>query len=96
VCFPPHSAAGTFDVAPTATHEWAEQIFIALFGDANESPAAPPVGRTLVRIDPYGWSLHEIVLEGPYRPIDVRFDPVDGVLYIFDFGRFEMRARSRR
>ena len=83
-----------FDVAPTATREWAGKIFAALFGDETPmtAPAAPPVGRTLVRIDPDGWNLHEIVLEGLSRPIDVRFNPVDGVLYIIDFGRFEMHS----
>jgi glucose/arabinose dehydrogenase len=92
--FPPHSAVAKFDVAPAATHEWAGQIFAALFGDETPmtAPAAPPVGRTLVRIDPDGWNLHEIVLEGLSRPIDVRFNPVDGVLYIIDFGRFEMHS----
>lgn len=94
--FPSHSAAVKFDVAPKATSEWAGQIFVALFGD--EAPmtasASPPVGRTVVRIDPDGWSLHEMMLEGPCRPIDVRFNPVDGALYIIDFGRFEMHAEA--
>jgi glucose/arabinose dehydrogenase len=92
--FPPHSAVAKFDVAPKATREWAGQIFAALFGDETPmtAPDAPPVGRTLVRIDPDGWNLHEIALEGLSRPIDVRFDPVDGGLYIIDFGRFEMHG----
>jgi glucose/arabinose dehydrogenase len=92
--FPPHSAAVKFDVAPTAAQMWAGQIFVALFGDEAPmtAPAAPPVGRTVVRIDPDGWTLHEIVKEGLSRPIDVRFNPVEGVLYIIDFGRFEMHG----
>jgi glucose/arabinose dehydrogenase len=92
--FPPHSAVAKFDVAPKATREWAGQIFAALFGDETPmtAPDAPPAGRTLVRIDPDGWNLHEITLEGLSRPIDVRFDPVDGGLYIIDFGRFEMHG----
>ena len=33
------------------------------------------------------------VLDGPLaRPIDVRFHPSDGALYILDFGKFEMHA----
>jgi glucose/arabinose dehydrogenase len=92
--FPPHSAAVKFDVAPTAAREWAGQIFVALFGDERPmtAPAAPSVGRTVVRIDPDGWTLHAIAKEGLYRPIDVRFNPVDGVPYIIDFGRFEMHG----
>jgi hypothetical protein len=46
----------------------------------------------VVRIDPECRTLHEIAKEGLYRPIDVRFNPVDGVLYIIDFGRFEMHS----
>jgi glucose/arabinose dehydrogenase len=83
-----------FDVVPTATRKWVGQIFVALFGDETPmtAPAAPRVGRTVVRIDPDDWNLHEMVLEGPSRPIDVRFNPVDGALYITDFGRFEMHG----
>jgi hypothetical protein len=82
-----------FDVAPTATREWAGQIFAALFGDETPMTApAPSVRRTVVRIDPDCCTLHEIAKEGLYRPIDVRFNPVDGVLYIINFGRFEMHG----
>jgi glucose/arabinose dehydrogenase len=92
--FPPHTAAVKFDVAPTATREWAGQIFVALFGDETPmtAPSAPPVGRTVVRIDPDSWSLYELVTEGLSRPIDVRSNSVDGALYIVDFGRFEMHG----
>jgi hypothetical protein len=82
-----------FDVAPTATREWAGQIFAALFGDETPMTApAPFVRRTVVRIDPDCCTLYEIAKEGLYRPIDVRFNPVDGVLYIINFGRFEMHS----
>jgi glucose/arabinose dehydrogenase len=94
--FPAHSAAVKFDVAPTAAQVWAGQIFVALFGDETPmtAPAAPPAGRAVVRIDPDEWSLHKVATAGLSRPIDVRFNPVDGALYIVDFGKFEMHAEQ--
>ena len=92
--FPSHAAAVKFDVAPLALREWAGQIFIALFGDEAPmtAPSGPRSGRSIARIDPTDWSLHT-VLDGPLaRPIDVRFHPSDGALYILDFGKFEMHA----
>ena len=52
----------------------------------------PRVGRSVTRIDPADWSLHPVVAEPLARPIDVRFSPGDGALYILDFGQFEMHA----
>jgi glucose/arabinose dehydrogenase len=93
--FPPHAAAVTFAVAPPES-AWAGQLFVALFGDEAPmtAPPGPHVGRGVARIDPTDWSLHP-VLSGPFaRPIDVRFGPTDGALYVLDFGRFEMSERG--
>jgi glucose/arabinose dehydrogenase len=93
--FPPHVAALKFDVAPSGT-AWAGQVFIALFGDETPltAPAGPPVGRSVVRVDPGDWDLHAALSEGLNRPIDVRFGPA-GALYILDFGCFEIDGQRR-
>ena len=92
--FPPHIAAVKFDVAPPTFRKYAGPIYIALFGD--EAPmclpaGGPPIGRSIGRIDPSDWSLHEVALDVLNRPIDVRFSPTDDALYVLDFGYFEMR-----
>jgi glucose/arabinose dehydrogenase len=92
--FRPHDAATKFDVAPASLGEWGGQIFVALFGDEAPMTApegSPKAGRSVARVDPRDWSLHDVVAEPLARPIDVRFGP-DGALYIVDFGQFEMTA----
>jgi glucose/arabinose dehydrogenase len=88
LCFPPHTAAVKFDVSPGG------QLFVALFGDEvpMTAPSGPKVGRSVVRVDPFDWSMHPFVQEGLLRPIDVRFRGADGALYVLDFGSFEMLA----
>ncbi len=54
------------------------------------APSGPKVGRSVARVDPSDWSLHPFVQKGLLRPIDVRFGPHDGALYVLDFGGFEM------
>ena len=96
VAFPPHSAATKFAVAPETYGPWAGHIFVALFGDEVPltAPSGPRVGRGVARVDPGNWSVHRVA-QGPYlRPIDVRFHPGDGALYVLDFGRFEMTERG--
>jgi glucose/arabinose dehydrogenase len=92
--FPAHVAAVKFDVAPPTLQNWAGQIFIALFGDEAPmtAPPGPQVGRSVARIDPNDWSLHPFIQEPLARPIDVRFHPNDGWMYMVDFGKFEMHA----
>jgi glucose/arabinose dehydrogenase len=92
--FPAHVAAVKFDVAPLALQNWSGQIFIALFGDEAPmtAPPGPQVGRSVARIDPTDWSLHPFIQEPLARPIDVRFHPNDGEIYVLDFGKFEMHA----
>ncbi len=90
--FPPHTAAVKFDVAPQDASAWPGHLFVALFGDEAPmtAPAGPRVGRSVARVDPADWSLHPFVRKGLSRPIDVRFSPTDGALYVLDFGNFEM------
>jgi glucose/arabinose dehydrogenase len=90
--FPPHVAAVKFDVAPVDLPDCAGQIFVALFGDERPmtAPEGPRVGRSIARIDPNDWSLHPFFAGPFFRPIDVRFHPVDKRLYVLDFGKFEM------
>jgi glucose/arabinose dehydrogenase len=89
--FPPHVAAVKFDVAPAGS-DWEGQLFVALFGDEvpMTAPSGRKVGRSVVRIDPADWSMHPFVQDRLLRPIDVRFNSIDGALYILDFGHFEM------
>jgi len=92
LCFPPHTAAAKFAVAPESAARWGGHLFVALFGDEVPltAPSGPRVGRSVVRVDPSDWSLHPFLSEGLLRPIDVRFNSVGDELYILDFGHFEM------
>lgn len=91
--FPPHIAATKFDVGPPGS-VWGGQLVVALFGDEAPmtAPAGPAVGRAVGVIDCTDWSLRPLVATPLLRPIDVRFNPMDGGLYILDFGEFEMDA----
>jgi glucose/arabinose dehydrogenase len=92
--FPPHAAAVKFEVAPAGIPDGAGHLFVALFGDEAPmtAPAGPRMGRAIVRVDPADWSLHPVAAEPLARPIDVRFHPINGGLYVLDFGQFEMHA----
>lgn len=95
--FPDHAAATKFDVAPAELPEWGGQLFIALFGQEGPltGPAGPRAGRAVVRLDLEEGALHPFVAEPLARPIDVRFDPWDGGLYLLDFGEFEVQPGRR-
>lgn len=95
--FPPHTAAVKFAVVPAGKARWAGHLFVALFGTEvpMTAPSGPKVGRSVVRVDPSDWSMHPFVQDGLLRPIDVRFNPADGALYILDFGSFEMPDKGR-
>jgi hypothetical protein len=54
------------------------------------APAGPRVGRTLAWIDPDAWTLHTLPSPQLIRPIDVRLNPLDGQVYVLDFGVFEI------
>ncbi|WP_372666504.1 PQQ-dependent sugar dehydrogenase [Amycolatopsis kentuckyensis] len=90
--FEPHVSATRFAVVPGGA--LAGQLVVTLFGD--EAPmclpaGGPPVGRSLVVVDPADWSLRELPgAPALARPIDVGFAPGDDALYLLDFGKFEM------
>jgi glucose/arabinose dehydrogenase len=90
--FPTHCGALKFAVVPDGSRSIAGQLVVALFGD--ERPMVAPVGaragRAVARVNPADWSLHPLLSEPLQRPIDVRFHPIDGALFIVDFGAFEM------
>ncbi len=96
LCFPSHTAAVKFDVAPARMSDFAGQLFVALFGDEvpMTAPSGPKVGRSIVRVDPSDWTMHPFIQDGLLRPIDVRFNPADGGMYILDFGSFEMLEKG--
>lgn len=54
------------------------------------APSGPRVGRSVVRVDPSDWSMHPFVQGQLERPIDVRFNSSGHILYLLDFGHFEM------
>lgn len=85
--FAPHAAAVKFDVGPSGA------LYVSLFGDEAPmtAPAGVRAGRCLVRVDCRDWSVHPIAASPLQRPIDVRVGP-DGVLFVLDFGHFEVDA----
>lgn len=88
-----HTAATKFDVDPRSN---GGTLVAALFGDETPMTAAPgfpTVGRALVLIRTSDWSQHVLLTQDMKRPIDVRFNPVDGSLWVLDFGAFEMENR---
>jgi glucose/arabinose dehydrogenase len=90
--FPPHSAALKMCVLGEDHPAWPAHILVALFGDERPmtAPDGPTAGRSLARIDPSDWSLHQLVAAPLHRPIDVRHSPADDNVYVLDFGQFEM------
>jgi glucose/arabinose dehydrogenase len=96
VRFPPHAAAVKFDIFPNSHPQYPGQLIVALFGDEAPmtAPMGPRVGRGLARIDPTDWSLHPFIEGTLDRPIDVRIDPKKELLYILDFGKFEMKPEG--
>ncbi len=92
--FETHTASTKFDVDPSSN---GELLVAALFGDETPMTAAPghpTVGRALVLVRTSDWSQHVLTTHQLHRPIDVRFNPADGSLWIVDFGLFEMEGRS--
>ncbi|MGK7928869.1 MAG: sorbosone dehydrogenase family protein [Spirulina sp.] len=94
--FPVNAAAVKFAIVPPTVPSWSGHLFVALFGDEKPmtAPAGAKVGRSLVRIDPRGWSLHPLAIGSFSRPIDLCFHPGGEALYILDFGDFEMNAKG--
>ena len=94
---PVNAAATKFVVAP-ASSPHPGQLYLALFGDEKPmtAPPGPRVGRSVVRVDLADGSYHPLASgEGLERPIDVAVDPAEDMLYILDFGDFEMEEGGR-
>jgi len=94
VKFESHSAAAKFDIDPTTN---GDVLIAAMFGDETPMTAAPgypKVGRAFVLVRTSDWAQHILTSTEVHRPIDVRFNPKDGSLWIVDFGEFEMEGGS--
>jgi hypothetical protein len=92
--FVSHTAATKFDVDPGSG---GTVLVVALFGDETPMTAAPghpTVGRALTLLRTTDLRQHVLRTPELERPIDVRFHPVDGSLWIVDFGAFEMRGQG--
>jgi len=90
--FPVNAAAVKFDILPKKIPRLGGHLIVALFGDEKPMTAPPgkKVGRNIVMVDTNDWSMHALPDLQLERPIDVKYNPVDGHLYILDFGYFEM------
>jgi glucose/arabinose dehydrogenase len=89
---PVNAAATKMDAIPEGASRWPGQVLVALFGDERPmtAPAGPRVGRGLARIDPADGSVAALPA-GPWkRPIDVKMHPCEEMVYVLDFGEFEM------
>lgn len=91
--FAVNSAAAKFAVLPAGAPRWPGQLVVAIFGDEKPmtAPPGPRVGRSLLRLDPDGWSAHPLDLGRFDRPIDVIAADGGESLIVLDFGHFEMR-----
>jgi glucose/arabinose dehydrogenase len=91
--FTSHTAATKFAVDPQSN---GEVLAIGLFGDETPMTAAPghpKVGRALVLVRTSDWTQHVLETQELKRPIDLQYNPVDGSLWVLDFGAFEMENR---
>jgi len=92
LAFPVNASATKFDVVPEGAAGRHGHLLVALFGDEKPmtAGAGARAGRALAWVNPQDWCC-EIFAEGQFaRPIDVRFAPGSGELYVLDFGEFEM------
>ena len=89
--FATNAAAVKFDLVPPGAPAFAGDIVVALFGDEKPmtAPRGPKVGRHMARLQTADWTMHPTPGVGLHRPIDIRF-AADGVMYVVDFGHFEM------
>jgi glucose/arabinose dehydrogenase len=86
--FSPHCAPTKFTLVPGS-----DDLIITLFGDKlpMTGPAGERCGREVVRLNPHTGACSVLVGHQFHRPIDVAFD-AQGVLYVLDFGHFELNA----
>lgn len=88
--FPVHSAPTKFEID-------SNHLYVALFGDKLPltGPRGPRSGRAIVKLNIETGAVTTYALPGLQRPIDVKRNPVDGHLYIVDFGVYELRDDLR-
>lgn len=56
------------------------------------APSGLKVGRAITCINPDNWTICATLRKNELlRPIDVRYNPIDGYLYVLDFGKFEIK-----
>jgi glucose/arabinose dehydrogenase len=92
-----NSSAVKFSVVPASFRRWVGQLVVAFFGDERPLTAqpGPKAGRTVVRVDTSDWSIHPIDMPMLFRPIDIKFDPSVSVMYVLDFGEFEITPEKQ-
>lgn len=95
--FPANSAATKSDIVPGPESARQPRLIVALFGDEKPMTSATGAhsGRCLAKVNTADWSVQTFNQGCFARPIDVRFSPVDGRLYVLDFGDFEMGPQGR-
>lgn len=91
--FPPHCAATKFEVLRPSSNSCDAQLIVTLFGDEMPmtAPRGPTVGRNIIKVDSYDWTIEPLFLTSLLRPIDIRFNHFNQSLYFLDFGDFEMQ-----
>jgi len=97
LAFTVNAAATKFDVVPEGARYLRGHLVVALFGDEKPMTAAhgARAGRALALVNPENWRCDVFAEKRFARPIDVRFAPGSGELYVLDFGEFEMGERGR-
>lgn len=105
-----HSSANGFDFSTTPAFGFESEAFIALFGDMapNVGKVLAPVGFKVVRVDLKSGVIRDFAVNkgktngpaswlktgGLERPIEVRFSPDGGSMYIVDFGVLQMTKQG--
>ena len=95
--FEKNVCATKFDFVPRQAGPWEGHLLVALFGDERPLTArpGPRAGRSLIRVDPWDWSMHPVPTPPLHRPIDVMFQPGESFAYVLDFGEFEITAEKK-
>lgn len=107
VRFEPHSANMGFDWSGSDQFGFRDEMFVAQFGDAAPMTtgmrSVTPRGYRIVRVNPAAGTSEPFMTirgpglestRGPKRPIDVKFDPLGGTLYLLDFGVMTVRLSA--
>ena len=95
--FEPHSVAAKFDFATGRAFGCQGEAFVALFGHIEHmgEPLPEPAGFKIVRVNIETGEVNDFMVildpreagNGPVHPIQARFCPCTGKLYVVDFGQ---------